>query len=159
MSIHSNKLWSRTIALDVGGSHVSASLIDVRSEAKVCLGVVRKYIDAFAGAASIIQTIAQCVQEAAANETPSVIGIAFPGPFDYRTGVSAIANVGGKFEKMYGLHVKQALQDIFDSDNTSIRFANDAHCFAIGAAHCHRLKQKASLFLTLGTGFGSAFIV
>jgi predicted NBD/HSP70 family sugar kinase/mannose-6-phosphate isomerase class I len=159
MSIHSNKLWPRTIALDVGGSHVSASLFNAGSAGKECLRVVRKHIDAFEPANQIIHTIAQSIQEVAGNEKSSVIGIAFPGPFDYKTGVSAIANVGGKFEKMYGLHVKQALQDIFDADNTTIRFANDAHCFAIGAAHCYRLKQKASLFLTLGTGFGSAFIV
>jgi predicted NBD/HSP70 family sugar kinase/mannose-6-phosphate isomerase class I len=138
---------------------VSASLIDIQSGGKECLAIVRKHIDAFAGAASIIQSIAQCIEEASVNEKPSVIGIAFPGPFNYKTGVSAIANVGGKFEKMYGLHVKQALQDIFGSANTTLRFANDANCFAIGAAHTYRLKQKASLFLTLGTGFGSAFIV
>src|SRR5690349_7247749 len=100
MSIHSNKLWSRTIALDVGGSHVSASLIDIRSGGKKCLGIVRKHIDAFEGPAGILQSIAQCIEEASGNEKPSVIGIAFPGPFDYKTGVSAVANVGGKFEQM-----------------------------------------------------------
>ena len=88
-----------------------------------------------------------------------VKGIAFPGPFDYPAGISAVANVGGKFENLYGLHVKQALLDIFDSETASIHFFNDAHCFAIGASHRYKLKKKASLFLTLGTGFGSAFIV
>src|SRR5688500_18285318 len=159
MSIHSNKLWSKTVALDVGGSHVSASVIDLENSGKECGQVSKKYLDAFGQAASIITSIANCIQEVSGNETPSVIGIAFPGPFDYKTGVSAVANVGGKFEKMYGLHVKQALLDIFDGVNTTIHFANDAYCFAIGAAHRYKLKQKASLFLTLGTGFGSAFIV
>ncbi len=159
MSIHSNKLWNKTISLDVGGSHVSASLISTSNDSKTCVQVITKYIDAFAGASSIIGSIAACIQELAGDEMPAVIGIAFPGPFDYNRGVSAVANVGGKFEKMYGLHVKQALLDIFDADNTTIHFANDAHCFAIGAAHRYKLRQKASLFLTLGTGFGSAFIV
>jgi predicted NBD/HSP70 family sugar kinase/mannose-6-phosphate isomerase class I len=148
---------TKTIALDVGGSHVSASVIDLKG--KESLQVVRKYIDAFEQATSIIHSICQCVQEVAGKEMPAAIGIAFPGPFDYKTGVSAVANVGGKFEKLYGLHVKQALLDIFNSDKTTIHFANDAHCFAIGAAHRYKLNKKASLFLTLGTGFGSAFIV
>lgn len=150
---------TKTIALDVGGSHVSASVIDVKAKGKECSEVVRKYIDAFEPATNIIHSIAQCVQEVAGNEMPAAIGIAFPGPFDYKTGVSAVANVGGKFEKLYGLHVKQALLDILDSGNTTIHFSNDAHCFAIGAAHRYQLNKKASLFLTLGTGFGAAFIV
>lgn len=150
---------TKTIALDVGGSHVSASLIDVKATGKECLQVVRQEIDAFKPATSIIQSIAHCIQQTAGDEMPAVIGIAFPGPFDYKTGVSAIANVGGKFETLYGLHVKQALKDLFDSENITINFTNDAHCFATGAAHRYGLKGQASLFLTLGTGFGSAFMV
>ena len=150
---------TKTIALDVGGSHVSACLVDLRSTGKECGYLVRRSIDAFDKASGIIQSIANCIQEAAGKEIPAVIGIAIPGPFDYTTGVSAVANVGGKFEKMYGLHLKQALKDLFDTENTIIEFANDANCFAIGAAHRFQLKKNASLFLTLGTGFGSAFIV
>ena len=38
-------------------------------------------------------------------------------------------------------------------------FANDAHCFAEGAYFRHQLNSKRTVFLTLGTGFGSAFMV
>lgn len=56
---------TKTIALDVGGSHVSASLIDVKLTGKERLKVTHKYIDAFDQATHIIQSIAQSIQEAA----------------------------------------------------------------------------------------------
>ena len=73
---------TKTIALDVGGSHVSASLIDVKLTGKERLKVTHKYIDAFDHATNIIQSIAQSIQEAAGQEAPGIIGIGFPGPFD-----------------------------------------------------------------------------
>ncbi len=147
------------IGLDVGGSHVTAGIIDTRIPADQPLHLLRKDINAFDKAFNIIADIGNCINEILIDKTkPAAVGIAFPGPFNYEKGVCAIANVGGKFEQTFGLHVSQALKDITGLVNTTFRFSNDAHCFATGAFFCHHLSSKRTVFLTLGTGFGSAFM-
>lgn len=147
------------IGLDVGGSHVTASLIDKSAPGSQPLYLVRKDINAYGSAYNIIEAIGDCINEILHEETEiSNVGIAFPGPFNYKKGVCAIANVGGKFELIFGLHVKQALKDITGLTDTIFRFSNDAHCFATGAFFRHQLRSKKAVFLTLGTGFGSAFM-
>ena len=149
---------TKSIALDIGGSHVSASLIDLKSKGKSFINVIRKDIDAFDTASNILESIGSCVRQLMDEEIPAVIGLAFPGPFNYEKGVAAIANVGGKFDKLFGLNVKEALKDICVPGNSTIYFSNDAHCFSVGAYHRYELSNKNILFLTIGTGIGSAFM-
>ncbi|KAA9036537.1 ROK family protein [Ginsengibacter hankyongi] len=147
------------IGLDVGGSHVTASLIDTCITPDQPLHLLRKDINAFGKAFNIITDIGSCINEILIGDIKiDAVGIAFPGPFNYEKGVCAIANVGGKFEQTFGLHVKQALKDITGLNDTIFRFSNDAHCFATGAFYRHQLSSKRTVFLTLGTGFGSAFM-
>src|SRR5574337_67733 len=148
----------KRIGVDVGGSHVSACLIDPAKEGNEYLNFLRKEIDSRSSAYSIITAISDCIKETAAGKTDiASIGLAFPGPFNYSKGVSAITGVGGKFEKTFGLHVESALKD-GTGIQASVSFANDAHCFAVGAYKRYSLKSKRTVFLTLGTGFGSAFV-
>ena len=147
------------IGLDVGGSHVTASIIDTCMPGDQPLQLLRKDIDAFDKAFKIITAIGNCINEKLIGDMKiDAVGIAFPGPFNYEKGVCAIANVGGKFEQTFGLHVMQALKDITGLTDTIFRFSNDAHCFATGAFYRHQLSSKRTVFLTLGTGFGSAFM-
>lgn len=147
-----------SLGLDVGGSHVTASVVDASFAGKQPLRLVRKEIDSFASASSIVGAIGDCIREALVNEPAAEIGIAFPGPFDYQKGVCTVLNVGGKFEQMFGLHLGQALKDATGMPDTSFRFYNDAHCFAVGAYVQNRLESKRTVFLTLGSGFGSSFM-
>jgi predicted NBD/HSP70 family sugar kinase len=150
---------NKRIGVDVGGSHVSASVVDISHPRKQTLYLIRKEINAFDNAFGIVETIGNCIKELPIGEMAiDSVGIAFPGPFDYEKGVSAIANVGGKFKQTFGLHVQQALKDITGLTNTPFVFSNDAHCFAVGAYHRYYLSSKRTVFLTLGTGFGSAFM-
>ena len=147
------------IGLDVGGSHITASLIDTCITADQPLQLLRKDINAFDSATNIIRGMGNCINEILNDDTKiNAVGIAFPGPFNYEKGVCAIADVGGKFERTFGLHVKQALKDITGLTDTIFRFSNDAHSFATGAFYRHQLSSKRTIFLTLGTGFGSAFM-
>jgi predicted NBD/HSP70 family sugar kinase/mannose-6-phosphate isomerase class I len=149
---------TKRIGIDVGGSHISACIIDPCKEGRQSLNFFRKDIDSGGSAYSIITAIGNCIKEVAAGETNiDSVGLAFPGPFNYEKGISAITGVGGKFEKTFGLHIAQALKD-FTGLQAPFGFANDAHCFAIGAYKRYCLKSKRAVFLTLGTGFGSAFI-
>ncbi|SDF72400.1 glucokinase [Dyadobacter soli] len=148
-----------SLGLDVGGSHVTAAVVDASFAGGQPLRLVRKEIDSFAEASVIIGGIAACIHDAASDAGPvSEIGIAFPGPFDYERGICKVLNVGGKFERMFGLDVGQALRDATGMHDTSFRFFNDAHCFAVGAYMRNGLKSKRTVFLTLGSGFGSSFM-
>lgn len=149
----------KKIGVDVGGSHVTVSVIDTNKVESQSLRMIRKDINAIDKAFDIIATIGNCIKEVLVDERAvDVVGVAFPGPFDYEKGVSTIANVGGKFEKTFGIHMQQALMDYTGVANTAFVFSNDAHCFAEGSYYRHQLNSKKTVFLTLGTGFGSAFM-
>lgn len=97
------------------------------------------------------------------------IGFAFPGPFEYDTGVSRIQGLN-KYEQLYEFNLKTLLRSeltalasegsapkwmtqLADAD---IRFGNDAALFALGVSRL--FPQERLLCLTLGTGLGSAFV-
>lgn len=150
---------TKRIGIDIGGSHATASVIDVSIDGSQPLVLLRKDINSFGTANDIFESIGSIINEIVAEEKEiAAVGLAFPGPFDYDKGVSAIAGVGGKFQATFGMQVKQALKTITGHDHLPFAFMNDAHCFAIGAYHRHCLKSKRTIFLTLGTGFGSAFM-
>ncbi len=146
--------------IDVGGSHVTVSVIDVNNRLQTCSALVRKDLDAFDTGFNIVATIGKGIREVMtkAGIVPDAVGIAFPGPFNYEKGVSTIAGVGGKFEQTFGIHLQQALADYTGLTHTTFVFSNDAHCFAEGTYNRHQLNSKKTVFLTLGTGFGSAFM-
>ena len=147
------------IGIDIGGSHITAAIIDVEHPKAKPVSIIRKEIDTKGAGREIIEAISACILEIAADNHPvTAIGIAFPGPFDYQKGVSRIAELGGKFQHIFGLHVAQALKDGCSLPDTDFYFENDAHCFAAGAANLYHVNKKRSLFLTLGTGFGSSFM-
>lgn len=153
------KISYKTIGVDIGGSHITTALIDTLGSEKRTILKETTPLDSSASANSIIDTLSNSLNTIL-HQQPDIdsIGIAFPGPFDYEKGVSAIYNVGGKFEQTFGLHIQQALKDRGGKPQQNISFSNDASCFAAGCYHLHQLTSKRTVFLTLGTGFGSAFM-
>jgi predicted NBD/HSP70 family sugar kinase/mannose-6-phosphate isomerase class I len=143
------------IGLDIGGSHISSGLVHCGNT--IPLQLQKTPFNAFASAQDIIHQIGQSIKNILQPET-TAIGIAFPGPFNYKAGVACIARVGGKFENIFGLHIRQALMDQLPGKSLPIYFANDATCFALGAKQQFQIKNQRTLFLTLGTGFGSQFM-
>lgn len=140
-----------SIGMDVGGSHISAALIGVNGH------TVTRPVDSYVDATAILSVMKACIDDLIIPEYPVYnVGIAFPGPFNYKKGVSTISGVGNKFENFFGLHLKAVLQEACNN-RLSIDFANDAHCFAIGCHTAMALGNEHCIFLTLGTGFGSAF--
>ncbi|SJZ85010.1 Mannose-6-phosphate isomerase, class I [Chitinophaga eiseniae] len=147
----------KKIAIDIGGSHVSACIVDTSNTGSAPGTVMTRPLQADSNAAEVISVIAGCIT-ALKDTTIDGIGIAMPGPFDYQNGISAITKVGGKFGRLFGLHVRQALQDASGTGDLPMHFCNDAHAFAIGARQVLGLNGKKTVLLTLGTGFGSAFL-
>lgn len=149
----------KTIGIDVGGSHISIALIDTGYVDSKPLAIYRVPINSHDTADTILTALSNSIQNII-TENPDIdtVGIAFPGPFDYVNGVSAVSNVGGKFEKTFGLHICQALKDSTGLHHLQFKFINDAHCFAAGTYYQRKLKSRRTVFITLGTGFGSAFM-
>ena len=87
------------------------------------------------------------------------IGFAMPGPFDYAKGIALFERVE-KYLNLYNIHVDNEIRSRLSlPPEMPVRFINDATAFAVaeawigvGMGHTHIIA------LTLGTGFGSAFI-
>jgi glucokinase len=144
-------------ALEVGGSHVCAALVDLAAGTIVGGRAQRQALGPSWGANHILDTIVACARSLPAA-AGARWGAAVPGPFDYEHGVAQFAGVG-KFEALRGVDVGRVLAARLPGPPAGITFLNDAEAFLLGewqfgAARGHR----RSVGLTLGTGIGSAFL-
>ncbi len=151
------------IGVDVGGSHVSCMAYDL-SEKKLLAntlsetdlnnqGMPDEVISAWGG-------VIKSTVDAVGIETVQGIAFAMPGPFDYLNGIPLFKGENGKYDNIYGINVPQKLRTYLNLDgDIPVRFINDATAFAIGEDQVGFAKNfQHSLSITLGTGFGSAFI-
>ena len=155
------------LGVDIGGTHVSAGLVDPVSGDILHASLTRRDIVADGDADSILQQWADALQGAlAGGEGVQGIAVAMPGPFDYSNGISLMKGVN-KYHALYGINVKEALRSRLDLPaGLPIWFENDAVCFGLGESLSIGSRKGLSdgdrprrmLVITLGTGFGSAFI-
>lgn len=150
------------IGADVGGSHISAMLIDLEEKKAIGSSLVECAINNKGSAQEIIgrwsQTIAQVAAEVDAQSLLG-IGFAMPGPFDYARGISLIKGVD-KYENIYGTNIGRAIREELSwSDSIPFRYINDATAFAVGECWLGEAAAfERVVAITLGTGFGSSFI-
>jgi len=95
------------------------------------------------------------------------IGFAFPGPFDYENGISYIRDVK-KYNSLYGLNIRQEIWERLTKRKTFNRiskdvmffFQNNVSMFALGEWKERKYNNqiKRGIFLTVGSGIGSAFL-
>jgi len=150
------------IGTDIGGSHISCAAVDLISGKIIRETLTERSVDNQAQAGTIISIWAQALSAVLAKvslENVKGIGFAMPGPFDYVKGICYIRGVA-KYENLYGLNIADAISDSLGiKDSILIRFMNDASSFAVGEAWTGSASRfNRSLSITLGTGFGSAFI-
>lgn len=151
------------IGVDVGGSHVSSAAFNWESEQFLNETFAESDLDNHAQSDVIIdawgKTIAESIRLAGV-ENIAGIGFAMPGPFDYQNGIPRFTGENNKYENIYGLNVPEALRAYLKlPTDFPIRFINDATAFAIGEDWAGKAKGSTrSLAITLGTGFGSAFL-
>lgn len=146
------------LGIDIGGSHITAALVDLDTRTIVPGSGKRKSVNAQDQAENIFDSWCTVISEA--FETLDVkekkIGIAMPGPFDYETGVSLIQDQD-KFKSLYKLNLKNEIADRLAIDAESIRFINDAASFLQGEQFGGAARGYNNVIgLTLGTGLGSA---
>lgn len=153
---------SCAVTMDIGGSHVSAAVVDLAARAILPDSVRRLAVDPNAEAEAIVDTWARAALEtlaAARREQASAVGIAMPSPFDYAIGVSRMTH---KFAALLGRNVKTMLVERWQATPLAavpIRFANDADLFALGEWWIGAAQGCDPVIgLTLGTGLGSGFI-
>lgn len=145
------------IGLDIGGHHAAGALVAPGSWAIEPDTYRHVETASNADAGELLDSWAGLIQELAVSSPENVtqVGIAIPGPFDYRTG-TAFFKGNQKFEALYGVEVGRELGARFNGAQ-SIRFLNDATAFAVGST-ASALPRDRVLALTLGTGLGSAFL-
>ena len=135
--------------MDVGGSHVTAALVDgerviQRADADVNPhGSADEILGAIAGAGLEVGPQAGWT-------------LAFPGPFDYARGIGTFEGVG-KFGSIAGLDLRKELGARL---NAEVRFVDDADAYIMGEwAAGAALGHERVIGVTLGTGVGAAFLV
>lgn len=154
----------RTLAIgvDIGGSHISCAAVDLEKFSILDETRTERAVDNKAEASRIIgvwtQAISDVIKKIPENSLKG-IGFGMPGPFDYVKGISYIKGVA-KYENLYGCNVKKSISENLNlHDSLPVRFMNDVTTFAVGEALVGKAANyKRSMSVTLGTGFGSAFI-
>lgn len=150
------------LGIDIGGSHISSALINCDSKESFNSHIYKQKINPHASAEEIISNWQTFIGKILTNvDCDSVlgIGVAMPGPLDYERGISKIRGVE-KYEYLFGLNLKQAIRHVFEDNRKPVFFLNDGTAHALGEYYAGALQNsKRSIFISLGTGFGSAFLV
>jgi glucokinase len=143
------------LVLDIGGSHVTAALVDLEQQKVMGSSLHRSHVNSNGSADYLLNRWATAARKALENTAISHIGIAMPGPFDYDTGVSKLQH---KFASLYNMNVGKALQQKL-AIQTPIYFGNDASLFALGEWWAGAAKGfERVIGVTLGTGLGGGFV-
>ena len=149
----------RIPALQDGGTHVTAAVVDLSTGHVLEPTRSRRRLDSNGPATDVIRTLLEvAVPVAGAAGQNVTLGVAIPGPFDYARGIGGFEGVA-KFESLAGLDVGAALRAGLAGIVAGIAFLNDADAFVLGewawgAAAGHRRVAG----VTLGTGVGSGFL-
>ena len=148
------------VGVDIGGTHITAALIDLASHTIIPESLVRHTLNAKGTVDEIINQWSDAIIECRSlnSESSKEIGIAMPGPFDYEKGISLIKGLD-KYESLYMLNVKELLAAKLGIEEKNISMTNDASCFLKGEIFCGTSGDcKNVIGITLGTGLGSAIV-
>lgn len=146
------------VGVDIGGTHLTAGLIEMNEIKVVRSTVVRNKLNSKGAADKILAVWISTIKHVMAN-SPSVVervGFAMPGPFDYENGICLIKGFD-KYESLYGMNIRELLAEALLLKPGNIRFRNDAEAFLAGELYGGAAKgYKDAIGVTLGTGLGSA---
>jgi glucokinase len=150
------------IGIDIGGSHISCGAVNLYQNNLIPGTSFGADVDNKASADSILKIWVETIDKSIAatgRENLAGIGFAMPGPFDYTKGIALFEKVE-KYLNLYGVHVGNEICSRLELPaGLPVRFINDATAFAIAEAWIGVGKGIPRIIaLTLGTGFGSAFI-
>lgn len=155
------------VGADIGGGHITTALVCLTSANIVPGSLSRKEVNAQGDADSIltawIDSVKASIKQATdaeniPQEAINGLGLAMPGPFDYENGICLINDPSqNKFLSLYQMNLRNELAARTGFAPENIRFKNDAECFLLGEVFGKKDIRRA-IGVTLGTGFGSAFV-
>ncbi|MEP7251491.1 MAG: ROK family protein [Ginsengibacter sp.] len=157
---HADKV---VLGIDIGGSHISSALVypenwNIKEGTFSKNKIETQQSDPAIILENWIETIKQSLAELDTKNLEG-IGVAMPGPFDYTNGISLLDGVS-KYGSLYGINIKEIISSQLNlPEDCPIAFENDAGCFGLGEALVGDGKDHYRVIaITLGTGFGAAFI-
>ncbi|WP_207421530.1 ROK family protein [Desertivirga brevis] len=149
---------SIVMGVDIGGSHITAALVDLETRRVLKNTWTRNNVNSHDEVDEIIESWTVAIKDAFNSLKINItkVGIGMPGPFDYENGVCFVKNQD-KYDSLYGLNIKNLLASALGTSPDKIRFMNDAACFLQGEAFGGAGKGFSRIIgLTLGTGLGSS---
>ena len=151
-----------TIGVDIGGSHIISAAVNLKTLEIVPETTFAVKVDNKAKKETVLKRWSEAINKtisSASLKQHCSIGFAIPGPFNYKEGIALFEGGNDKYENLYGVSITEELPKYLISDNIQFRFLNDATSFAVGVSAQGKAKNcEKILAVTLGTGFGSAFI-
>ena len=149
------------IGVDIGGSHISSAAVNTSTNQTIPGTYFNSSVNSKATKEIIFEGWGNVLNQslnAIGNAHVLGIGIAMPGPFQYNIGIGLFEG-NDKFEALYGVSVVSELPKYLNRKDLSLRFINDASSFGIGSSLVEgQGKSGRNLAITLGTGFGAAFL-
>lgn len=149
------------IGVDIGGSHISSAAVDMDTLKTIPGTYNNGVVDNKATKEKILDRWANVINrtlEKVKNHELLGIGMAMPGPFEYKKGI-ALFEENDKYEALYEVSVSEELPQYLLEKNLKIRFLNDASSFGLGGSLTSRIRDaKKIIAVTLGTGFGASFL-
>ncbi|WP_022899029.1 ROK family protein [Humibacter albus] len=139
---------------DIGGSHVTAAVIEVGDQPRVIRRATGE-IEPEANADEILQSITGTLRRAAPGA--GAWTIALPGPFDYERGSGTFEGVA-KFAALANVDLRTRLSAVLGVERGDVRFVNDAVAYGVGEWSASPHRAARFVCITLGTGVGSAFL-
>lgn len=157
------------LMFDIGGTNIKAGILDKAGM------LLNREICSFPamsqeGREAVFENFAHIITKMAAKAEDKTsllgVGMAFPGPFDYKNGISLMKGLD-KYDSIYGLKISQEIprftEDLHRKEsllNTSFRFLHDVEAFALGVLRSLEVEENTRLLhLCIGTGAGSAFSI
>ena len=149
---------SRVVGIDIGGSHITAAVVDLQQRLIIPGTLIRNRVNSHASADNILDEWSETIRQVftLGHSDSNKLGLAMPGPFDYENGTCLIKGLD-KYESLYGLNIKQLLSEKLGIKKTDILMMNDASCFLQGELYAGAVCGCNHVIgVTLGTGLGSA---
>jgi glucokinase len=152
-----------SIGIDVGGSHISGGIINQQTGELVTESYEEQPIDPLGPKEEILDIWTHFITmllDKYQSLGIAQVGFAMPGPFDYDNGIASFEGVP-KYNSLKDVNIRQYLKENLPGGKAlSIVFKNDAAAFACGEFQSGAARSIERVWvLTLGTGFGSTFLI
>lgn len=145
------------IGVDIGGSHITAAHVDCKTYQVIDESMTRLRVASMDTAEAIFDSWVNALSSLVIKQGDqhTRIGIAMPGPFDYKQGISLMQNQE-KYDALYGMNVRDVLSERLGIPGDHIVFINDAEAFLRGELASGAASDfEKAIGVTLGTGLGS----